>query len=479
MATADFTTAFHFPGATITQPKPVTPVGSQQPIIGANGLIIGYSGANGQPLTSSGGRTPMYGPTGLIVGYMGADGKPIGTTVTATNHPDMQPTDPNADFSLLHQTKSQPIADATAGLLGDVKANQETVSKTFNDYLNEFKDQNAQQQDALKADRATLTDTGTLTKALTGADAGYQAAGSASLDALRQANAAFKAENDSLRQQQQAQLPIAQDLAQAEARRAVAGAYNRINLGAAGGGTPGTASSQYANDLTGADLSVMTPLLADQARQRMDLINQGFGLNSQYLANDTNAIQFGQGLAREYASNGRLTANTIQQLRLSLAGKSMQESQQYLDFYARQIGIPTQILAGQIGLTSSLANLDQANNFYGLAQNYTAPVVNYPNYQQPASSFPTPNNLYPNVPAGSNVTGSVGPARAPVTPAYRTVGTDVYDASGNWVGPASAFQTPSPTQSATLDRVFGNGFSTTDEYGNIFDRGMNMNGSPM
>ncbi len=490
----------------------------QIPIYNGNGLITGYQG-QGPSAQGAGGMIPHYDVNGLITGYTNDSGTP---RTPATQPSILNPTspaaatgagaDPNKDFSLLNQVKSGPIAGAATGLLGDAGKAQATTNKTFDDYLNEFRTQAQNNKNILAQDQATLGDTTTLKNQLNTINTNFANAGNATNQQIIGANNNFQNSSSDILNQLQAENARYEAAAQNVANQAVNAGTMQNKMYQAASGTPGSNSGDMINRAIQTNLAVNIPLQQELSARRSALLtNVALPLAGQYRANTTGQLEgFQAPLNSQIAGMGTNAAQMVQSLKQALAGRSMQESQAYMNSLGIPIELQQQVLQGNIGAAQGLSTLDLGNTFYGLSNRYAPPGFSMPNYMAPPPNYNgfqpgggggrtgpfqnsgnvqsgpqafdqngqmiSPGGVASNMPTYNQSNGNLydqngNIIRGPAQPAgYTQSGGNVYDRNGNWIGPSGAFQGQYPVN--TMPPSAGGRY---DDYGNVFDNSGNMN----
>ena len=397
------------------------------PVYGASGLITSYSNS---PRRNA--QKPIYGPSGLIESYSGGDANvPTGTTYNNPSDPtgkynfnaatglnqqgltkgQQAVQDYQASTGLVSTTKSAPLAKAASDTLANETALQTGVVKSFQDYLTEAKQLQEQGAAAVKQDTETLNTAPSKLESSLSKTVQDFANQTGALDTkvtdLNAANAATV--NANIAQSKQ-NITDYQTAAEAVANQAIAASNARSNAYQSATGTP-TSDSGYAHELAAATTSnIMLPVEQQVAALRQSNLTNYITPQQQnlYANNIAQVTGLEMPVAQALVNIGITNANQLAQFTASLTGKSLQEQMTYLT----SLGIPLQ-MAQQLAqsLPSSLGQLsaiDQANTYYGLAQDYQNPVAGgLPVYNPGPPNYPPRGNTpYPNTgPVSSNPNG--------------------------------------------------------------------------
>lgn len=375
---------FSFGGSGLVGAKK-KPAYAGAPIINSSGLITGYEGA-GAPVTA-GALKPVYNARGLVTDYSngtGLDISPSGGAAGDGGSPEVgiatsatRPGNQNADFSLLNQTKNPAIAGAAADLLGQVK----TGPKDFQQYLDEAKQQIEQNKSQLEQDKKAF-DVGPLEGKLATYDKNF-------VDTMGGLDNKYSGLINDYRDAQQGQVGALQDelrnyetSSQAVADRALEYAQKRNSLYQAGSGTPTSDSGDMRQRAIQAFLDVNLPLQKELSAARQNLItNVQMPLNREVQGQSINQLTgFEAPLASTTANLFGGDAKYVASLRAQLAGRSMQESLQYMQSLGIPIQMQQQVLQGSLGLLGGLTGIDQQNTFYGLSSPYSPEITGIPDY---------------------------------------------------------------------------------------------------
>lgn len=411
------------------------------PKYGPNGLIVGYVGAGGN---TPGYQSPIIGSSGLITGYSGGNpnyqtGLTTGTSgdpnhtfnpITGLNAQGLTPgqqaaKDYQTDTSLTSTTKSQPVAGATSDLLGKESQLANTTLGTFNDYLNEAKQLQQQGGAAIQRDTNTFNNLpGQLSSTLSDIVRQYANQTNNLIGRVSDINAQNKAtvgQNidtaNTLNTEQQKvydqDIASLADLnaeyeraARAVGAQAVSAAQAKANAAQSATGTPATNSGYWnreaANIYSGVMLPVeqqiaqnrlseltnyITPLQTQGYNQRMNTLTNYVSPQQQNLyANDIAQVTgLELPVAQSLVQYGITNANQVAQLQASLAGRSLSEQIQFLSSMGMPIQMAQSLAASLPSGLGQLANIDQSNTYYGLAQNYQNPLggASLPTYNLP------------------------------------------------------------------------------------------------
>lgn len=429
------------------------------PIADSSNLITGYSGA-----TNSGYQKPNYNSFGLIESYSGASPKsaspvidpndPLGNQVfnprTGLNKSGLTKgqqaaKDYQASTGLVKTVKNPEIAAATSNALKQSQDLSGNVIKSFTDYLNEAKTLQEQSRNQVNAD----------TDALAAAPAKLESGLSKTVqDFAAQANALTNrvtALNDANATTVNSNIAALGGLnadyeanARAVADRAVAAGLARNNAYQSATGTPRSGSG-YQNQLAARTTSdILLPVEAELSRNRINqLTNYITPQQQQLYANKLSQITgLELPIANTLVQLGISNASQLAQFTASLAGRSLQEQITYLGTLGIPIQMAQQLAASLPQAIGSLASIDQANNFYTLAQDYQSPLgAPLPTYSLPTPTAPQPARPgYSPYPTVNNVRSDYGlPTQvAPAGTAGPAVGVNgsgqLIDARGNIVG---------------------------------------------
>lgn len=378
-----------------------TPGGAMIPKYSATGLITGYTSSGNQALKAApgsvgAGMLPVLNSSGQTVGYSSGTGH---DHLPVAGAPGAAPAeDPNSSVSLLHQVKSQPIADAAAGLGTATAAAATATTKSFKDYLAEAHDQNAKNAAQIETDRKTLNDTSAYEQQLKDINAQYSAASHGTNQQIIDSNNQYQQTQQKTVQQLAEENARYEAAAQAVAGQAVAAANGQNKLYQAASGTPTSDSGDMRARAIQAYLGVNTPLQADLSNRRLNQItNVMMPLNREYNTNRLQQLEgFQQPMDQSIASMGTASANTVESLKASLAGRSLNESIAYMQSMGIPFQVMQQVLSGNINNLAGLSAIDQGNTFYGLAQPYNNPNISLPTYT--GAPVGRPQNNQPNAP---------------------------------------------------------------------------------
>lgn len=406
------------------------------PIYGSSGLITGY-GNSGKQRTNA--RQPIYNSAGLITSYTNDDSAAPTSLVDPNDPTGKYKFDPATGLNkqgktkgeqavqdyqnstgLVSTVKSQPIAKAASDTLTAETNLQNNTIKSFADYLNEAKQIQAQGAAQVKTDTETLNAEpskleSTLSKTVQDF-ANQTGALDQKVTDLNAANAKTVAGNID---QSKQNIIDYQTAATDVANQAIAAANARQNLYQSRTGTP-TSDSGYAHELAAATTAnVMLPVARDVAQMRQTNLTNYITPQQQNLYANNIAQVTGLELpvANTLVNLGITNANQLAQFTASLAGRSLQEQLSYLTSLGIPIQMAQQLASSLPQALGQLGQIDQSNNFYGLAQDYQNPLPD---------GFPTYN---PGVPP------SPGRSPNPTTPNYGPVNTS----------PNGGYLNPNPT----------------------------------
>lgn len=349
--------------------------------------------------------------------------------------------------------KDPALSSQVSGAIGANNSTGGTLSKSFNQMLQEAQAVTDQQGQQLKQSQAAIDPSATISRVnndvsnvagslsntlnryttdqnanlgnVAAADTGYQTTQNAALGQLK----------SDLTNQNTQYAAAARNVA----NQAYANAAKQINLYHMVGGTPTSNSGALSNRYMAETNAINVPLEQDLANRAINQTNQLYGIGSnlqgQYLNNSLNL--YGQqgalntDLANRQNSNSQYlqstdqdTARYIQSLQQTVATMQPQLAQQYLTSLGIPIDMAQKIIAGNTQNLQALSNLDQSANNY----NFYAPGQNN------APSFISPRV---SVPASGNSTGTG------------------YNNYGNSTGP-SLFQqaTANPYSQANVPQTF-------------------------
>lgn len=327
------------------------------------------------------GILPQYSDTGQPTGQPGQ-------TQTGTQTPD--PNDPNSQFQVLNKVKNPDIATAETGLLKNVTDTAATTAKTFNDYLNEARQQNQQNQAQLATDRNTIN---AAVSSVPDYAATLKSIDTNFANTARGINTQYAGINADYAKTVAGDVNQLADLnkqyetsAQAVADRALQYAQGQTQRYQLGSGTPMSNSGDLEQRYLQAYQDINLPLQQQLAQMRQNqLTNYITPLQKDVYGNTVNqAVGFQYPMESALANRFTGTANTIENLRATilpqLAGKSLQESITYMQSLGIPIAVAQQVLSGDISGLSGVQGIDLANTFYGLTTPYTNNVGILPQY---------------------------------------------------------------------------------------------------
>lgn len=403
---------------------PTASTGASDPIYDASGLIVGYKGQKNK----SSAQKPLVDASGLITGYSGSSESSTPQTGFANTGSATAGAagskDPNTQFNLLHQTKSPAIADAASGLMTNIKTATDQEAKSFTDYLNEAKQQAAQNKQQVQQDTATFNTAPTdLDARLTALEKQLATQLGGTNQQIQDANKQYADQQGQIISQLGTEDQNYADAVNNIAAQAVSSATAQNKLYQAASGTPTSDSGDMRNRAISAYLAAYLPAAKNIADMRIgQLTNFVSPIYGQERGNTVAQLQgFQAPMYTQLAQMGMSDAQIVTQLKSALAGRSLQESAQYL----QQLGVPfalqQQILGGDLSNLGALSNIDLANTFYGLSSPYEAPSYFQPAYGSAIPPYPrarpyTPPTVPSPVTTGPTpLAGTVNPAQQPTT----------------------------------------------------------------
>lgn len=340
---------------------------------------------------------PWHGP---VVGGFAINGK-----FSTTPGPGM--TDPNAPkpvtFDVTKTVKQPEIATATGNLLQSQQQQASQTGTSFNDFLKQAREINAQSRDQLTKDQAAF-DTSKISAALPANDAAYKAAQDKITGDIAARNKTFADTTQSTLDRLTAENKAYESAAQAVADRAVANANKRNSLFQIAGGTPTSGSGAFSNRAIKAYADINTPLQRELSDRRYSQIaNIERPYQNQLYGNDLALFGRESGLASDYAGRNENTAKFLQNLQMQVAGMSRAQAQNYLTNLGMPLEIGQKIIAGDISNLAGIQRLDELANYYTVQTPFDASrlpqVQSFPISYPGRSYSPNPN---PALPTSSN-----------------------------------------------------------------------------
>jgi hypothetical protein len=431
------------------------------PITDSTGLISSYTGGG---KSSSSSQRPLTNASGLISGYSSSDANVPQTTTGNTSDPlgkysfdpatglnkqgltrgQQAAQDYQGSTQTVTNVKSPAIAAATSDALKQEQQLSGGLIKSFSDYLNEAKQMQEQSKNQVNQDTATINALPSKLESSLSDTVKNFANTTGQLDQkvtdLNDQNAKTVAGNISNLDALNAQYEAA---ARAVADRSLGNALARNNIFHSASGTP-TSNSGYQNALAASTTAnTLLPVEREISQNRISQLTNYITPQQRQLYSDRLAQVTGleMPVAQTLVQYGITNASQVAQLQAQLAGRSLNEQIQYLG----TLGVPLD-MAQKIAITlpqaiAQLANIDQSNNFYGLAQDYQAPLPGgLQNYYLPT---PTVNNGSASggyrgyQGSGSNVASNANGNTLPRTvgPGVAINGSgQVVDANGNIIG---------------------------------------------
>lgn len=373
---------------------PAANIETSQPIYGPNGLIIGYTKA----------KTRSYG-----VPTEGSQYATLATPNSGVTKPIAAPAIPQFDVT---KTVKQPaIAKAIDTTLGQQQAVQTDLNKSFQDYLEEARQLNAQNRAQLSKDQAAF-DTTKIEQSLPETNRQYEAAQTNVSDQMAQRNRDYAAQTQATLDKLANENKAYETAAQAVADQAVARAQRLNNVNQILSGTPTSTSGDRQGRALQAYIDVNVPLQRELANRNYDLTaNIERPLQRELYGNDQTLLGRQSSLATDYANRDTSTQQYLQQLKMQTAGMSRAQAQSYLQSLQIPFQVAQQIIAGDISNLGAIQALDEKANWYTVSTPYDAsrqPAVAYPGYSAP------PSRAYPNYPdLGYPQTGTTPGASTP------------------------------------------------------------------
>lgn len=393
---------------------------TRRPIYDSRGLIVGYTNEGASTNT---GRTYTAGTgTGAAMGVAGVAGaaSPNGLPTSAGTTQPATPAVPQ--FTVTRTVKNPNVTAAVDASIANQQTTGEQLTKTFQDFMEEARQINAQAKTQLAKDQAAF-DPSRVERELTDTNRNYQAAQNQVSSDIAASNRDYAAETKATLERLSAENRAYETAAQAVAAQAVAQAQKRNNLFQLTSGTPTSNSGAMTNRAIRAYTDINVPLqreLSDRRYRQISDIERP--LNRELYGNDQSLLARQSSLESDFAARQTDTSRYLQTLRMQVAGMERTQAQDYL----RNLGLPFEIaqrvISGEIANLGALQNLDERANWYTLNRPYDEsriPDVNYNPVFTPDRDYFPENPQLPNLNQGSR---NIGAPNAYVPPAAQNRG---------------------------------------------------------
>lgn len=382
---------------------------ARRPIYDSRGLIVGYTN-EGASTNAGRGYTTGTGTTRSAVGYapVGGSASPNGLPTTVGANATAAPQPPQ--FTVTKTVKNPTIASAVDAAVANQQTTGQQLTKTFQDFMEEARQINAQAKTQLQRDQAAF-DPARVERELTDTNRNYQAAQNQVSGEIAASNRDYAAETRATLERLSAENQAYEAASRAVADQAVAQALKRNNLFQLTTGTPTSNSGAMTNRAIRAYQDINVPLqreLSDRRYRQITDIERP--LNRELYGNDQALLARESSLASDFAARQTDTARYLQTLRMQVAGMERAQAQDYL----RNLGLPFEIaqriISGEIANLGALQGLDERANFYTVNTPFDPsriPQLQYFPLNEPRrnyySSDPVLPSTGPNLsPAGGN-----------------------------------------------------------------------------
>jgi hypothetical protein len=388
---------------------------TRRPIYDSRGLVVGYTN-EGASTNTGRSYTAGTGTGGVAPSATGMAAAPSGMPVSAGTPRAVTPAVP--EFTVTRTVKNPAITGAVDAAIANQQTTGQQLTKTFQDFMEEARQINAQAKTQLAKDQQAFNTTN-IERELPAINRNYEAGQNQVSADIAASNRDYAAETRATLERLSNENRAYETAAQAVAAQAVAQAQKRNNLFQLTTGTPTSNSGAMTNRAIRAYQDINVPLqreLSDRRYRQISDIERP--LNRELYGNDQALLARQSSLESDFAGRQADTARYLQTLKMQVAGMERAQAQDYL----RNLGLPFEIaqrvISGEIANLGALQGLDQAANFYTLNTPFDSsrfPELQYFPLNTPQRDYlprdPQLPNLNSNpVPSGGGNGGFVPPA---------------------------------------------------------------------
>lgn len=389
-----------------------------KPIYDSRGLIVGYQ----QLGTSTATQKPRVGGnavSGALPGTIPVAGQVAGA-VTA---PQLQTAPATPQFTVTRTEKNPALSGAVDSAIQSQQQASTQLQKSFQDYLTEAREVNAQAKQQLAKDQAAF-DTTRIEQRLPAINRQYQTTQDSITGDIERRNAEYEARLAETVGRLNNENRTYETAAQGVASQAVAQALRRNNLYQLNSSTPTSNSGNLTNRAIQAYIDVNTPLQRELSARRYSQISDiERGMDREVYGIDQSLLGRRSSLASDYAGRESDTERYLQSLRQQVAGMSRAQAQDYLRQLQVPIEVAQRIMGGEIANLGALQGLDERANFYTLNTPFdSSRIPNSPYFPIEGGSrryYPDTSTSPEMLPGQPSISGTSGGAGGFVPPAAR------------------------------------------------------------
>lgn len=295
-------------------------------------------------------------------------------------------------FGVVKTVKQPEIAGAVTNAIGQQVQQQNQTQSNLDRVLAELS--NASKQSFQTSQAAN--DTSKVENQLTTSMRGEETARRSYLDEQQALNRNYRGETASLLEKLSSQLDAGEAAARATAEQAAARGLSASNLAIAT--NPDVASSRSgarSNRAIQAVMNAMLPVSERFAERRyLQTANIEQPLIRENFANDSALLTARGALEREFGGNWRNIYQYIQSLKREAASMQAVDAERYIGQQLNLLGVPAQMLAGNLSNLARLQQLDALANEYTFTTPYEdrTPDVFTPSVTTPNRSYVSRND---------------------------------------------------------------------------------------